>query len=95
MGKIKVVEIIEHQHETLILEDPHALGFLNLPQYNFKIKFERNWSGRVNGIIVADPIALKAAFDDLQNNVSVGAKDLIESIKEVRRMIFTIKNNQK
>ena len=79
----------------IILEDVHVLGFLQLPQYKFSISYELNWSGRVAGIVRGDPVELKQAFSDLERNVTVGSRDLIESIKKVRTEIFQKKSKSR
>ena len=82
-------------HTEFLTEDVHLVGFLLLPRYDFTVSYQMNWSGKIAATIKGDPAQLKQALADLQNNTLVGSKDLIESIKKVRREIFEKKNGAK
>ena len=80
---------------SIVLEDPHVIGFLTLlisqKKYDFVIEYSPNWSGRISATMKGEPEEIKKAFRSLEDNEPVGCRDLIDAIKIVRSKIFQAK----
>lgn len=77
--------------ETLTVEDPHTSGHCALPKYHLSIRPKLLLSNRVGFEISGSKSEIRRALEELSNNAPVGSRDLIESIKKMRHLMFQAK----
>jgi hypothetical protein len=81
--------------ETHVFEDPQLVAFLSLPSYHFKITPQKTPTGRVSFAVEGAAEEIEKALHDLTDNVPVGSRSLLESIKRVRTTMFTTKQGSR
>ncbi len=81
-----------HPIESVFIEDPFPSGFVHAFDPTIEITPEPTFNGRVGFRLHGDPARIRAAFEALSNNVPIGCRDLIDSIKAMRTAMFAAKS---
>ena len=66
-------------------------AFLSLPLYHFKITPQKTPTGRVAFAVEGAAAEMDKALRDLSDDMLIGSRSLLESIKRVRTLMFTTK----
>jgi len=77
--------------EALETEDTLSAGIITLPKYHLSVTTHQTFNNRIGLRIQGRPEDVQRALRDLRENAPVGSKDVIESIKRIRTLVFTAK----
>jgi len=78
--------------ETHSQEKPEIVGILRiLPSFHFTITPQKMPDGRVSFSLEAEAGEYQRALKALSDNTPIGAKDALESIRQIRTLMFVTK----
>jgi len=77
--------------ESAFLDDSFTVGAAAKIEPTLTYTVEPTFNGRYGYHLRGDPAKIRAAFEAISNNVPIGCRDLIDSIKAARTALFAAK----